>query len=408
VPHRPYDAIRYPTYPRIETHPDRLAAVATLFGMEPAPVRQCRVLEIGCGDGGNLLPMAYFLPNSGFLGIDLAHAAIGDGNLLRNELKLRNIELREGDFRDLGAENGSFDYIIAHGLYSWIPPDVRDRLMVLCRELLAPQGVVYLSYNTWPGRHARNILHEVLLYHLRDVRSPRRRLREARRLLKAIGTNDAQEMLARTDDVLYHDDLAPVNDPVWFRDFVSHAGRYRLQYLGDAGPGTRELSTEAEQYSDFLRMRAFRQSLLCREEVPLDLHPNAAMMSGFLFSLATPGAAQSPVTAALRDAYPLPLPFEELEPYDADLKNTLFALLKAGIVNLHVFDFPCEETVTSRPRATRLARAQAARSRFVTSVCHHVVELDEDDRALIRELDGRHKRSSPRIEWFARMGLLEA
>jgi hypothetical protein len=158
-------------------------------------------------------------------------------------------------------------------------------------------------------------------------------------------------------------------------------------------------------------MRAFRQSLLCREAVPLNRRPGAAMMRRFLFSLNTPGAAQSPVTAALRDAYPLPLPFDELEPYDADLENTLLALFQAGIVNLHVFDFPCEETVTPRPRATRLARAQAARSRFVTSVCHHLVEIDEDDRALLRRLDGRRRRSSAaiaaRIEWFARMGLLE-
>ena len=115
--------------------------------------------------------------------------------------------------------------------------------MALCRELLAPQGVVYLSYNTWPGRHARNMLREILLYHLRDIRSPRRRLREARRLLNAIGTNDAREMLARTDDVLYHDDLAPVNDPVWFRDFVSaRATRTACSTSGDAGPGPRELS----------------------------------------------------------------------------------------------------------------------------------------------------------------------
>ena len=296
--------------------------------------------------------------------------------------KLRNIELREGDFRDLGAENGNFDYIIAHGLYSWVPADVRDRLMALCRELLAPEGVVYLSYNTWPGRHARNMLREILLYHLRDVRSPRRRLREARRLLKAIGTIDAQEMLARTDDVLYHDDLASVNDPVWFRDFVSHAGRHGLQYLGDAGPGTRELSTEAEQYSDFLRMRAFRQSLLCREEVRLDRRPNAAMMSAL--SVLARDARRRAVASHRRtaDAYPLAAAVRGIGAVRHRPGGTRCSrCFRRGIVNLHVFDFPCEETVTSRPRATRLARAQAARSRFVTSVRHHLVELDENDRA---------------------------
>ena len=111
--------------------------------------------------------------------------------------------------------------------------------------------------------------------------------------------------------------------------------------------------------------------------------------------------------AALRDAWPLPLPYAEVEPYDANLEETLFLLWQAGAVDLHVYDFPCQETVTDRPRATRLARYQAARSHFVTSVCHHLVELNQEDRALLMRLDGRRRRPLPRMEWFARMGLLE-
>src|SRR5205085_5325475 len=128
--------------PRIETHPDRLAAIGTLFGMETAPVTSCRVLELGCGDGGNLVPMAYFLPGSHFVGVDLAAGAVAQGNRAITDLKLRNIVLRQQDLRDLDESSGEFDYIVAHGLYSWLPADVRDRLMTLCRELLAPQGIV--------------------------------------------------------------------------------------------------------------------------------------------------------------------------------------------------------------------------------------------------------------------------
>jgi hypothetical protein len=316
--------------------------------------------------------------------------------------------LQQQDLRDLNRDAGEFDYILAHGLYSWIPAEVRDRLMGLCRELLAPQGVVYLSYNTWPGRHARHMLREMLLYHLRAIRGPRRRLREARRFLCAIDTVEARQMAASPDDLLFHDDLAPVNDPVWFRDFAGQAGRHGLQYLGDARwsrPGN--CSVDAEQYDDFVSMRGFRQSLLCREEVKLNREVTPALMPRFLFSAANPEAIDSPVTAALADAYPLPIPYEDLAPYDTALAETLFGLYQRGAVYLHVFDFPCEETVTARPRATRLARYQAARSPFVTSVCHHLVELTESDRELLQRLDGRRKVSSPRIEWFARMGLLE-
>jgi SAM-dependent methyltransferase len=409
VPSRPYDAVPYPTYPRIETHPDRLATVATLAGMRPAAVTRCRVLEIGCGDGGNLAPMAYFLPHSEFLGVDLAGGAIARGRELVRALKLRNIELRERDLCDLGPGDGAFDFILAQGLYSWVPPAVRDRLLAVCAELLAPEGVAYVSYNVWPGRHERHILREILLYHLRDVSAPRRRLREALRLLDAIATPAARALRDAPDDLLFHDDLAPVNDPVWFRDFAAHAEAHGLQYLGDAGPGPRQApDRSAEQYSDFLRMRGFRQSLLCRAGVALRT-PSAALMPQLLFSIASPDAARDGVTAALRDAYPLPLPFAELEPYGgASLADDLFALYGAGIVDAHVFDFPCEEAPGPRPRATRLARTQAKRSRFVTGARHHLVELSEADRALLLKLDGRRRCEPERAAWFARMGLLEA
>jgi len=394
VPSRPYDAVPYPTYPRIETHPDRLASVAALAGMRAAAVTRCRVLEIGCGDGGNLIPMAYFLPESEFLGIDLAGRAIAQGREFVRELKLKNIDLREADFRTLVA--GEFDYIVAHGLYSWLPPDVRDRLIALGAERLAPEGVAYISYNTWPGRHERHVLREILLYQLRDVRAPKQRLREARRLLTTIGTPAARAMAAEPDDLLFHDDLAPVNDSVWFRDFEAHAARHGLQYLGDAGPGP--AIRDDEQYDDFVRMRAFRQSLLCRAGRKLR-KPAAALMPQFLFS--------SKDVAPLSDAYPLPVPFHELLDYGAT-ENDLFELYRRGAVQLHVWDFPCEESPGDRPRATRLARAQAKRSKFVTGIAHHLVELDESDRELLLGCDGRRRVISPRVEWFARMGLLES
>jgi SAM-dependent methyltransferase len=401
VPLRPYDAVRYTTYPRIETHPDRLAAMGRLYGIPTAPVEACRVLEIGCGDGGNLIPMAYFLPHSHFYGIDLAGGAIAEGRRVVQDLELRNVELAERDLRDLGRDDGEFDYIVAHGLYSWIPPDLRDRLLDVCRERLAPHGIAYLSYNTWPGRHARHILREMLLYHLRGIHRPQRRLSEARRFLRLLQTPEARDLVDRPDDVLFHDDLALVNDPVWFRDFAAHAERHGLQYLDEAGTGPR-VPLESEQHSDFFRMRSFRQSLVCRAEVSIHRDIEPGRMSGFLFSAG--GDPVDAVTAALRDAFPLPVAYDELLPYGVD---ALLDHWRAGRVDLHVWDFPCEESVTERPRATRVARYEAARSHQVPSVCHHLVELTADDRELLLQLDGEHRVDAARIEWFAQMGLLD-
>src|SRR5262245_37296155 len=114
-----YDEVPYLSKPIDATHPDRLASVAALFGMSPAPVDACRVLEIGCGSGGNLIPMAYRLPGSRFTGIDLAERAVQEGRRVATDLGITNLELIAMDLRDVTAELGEFDYIVAHGFYSW-------------------------------------------------------------------------------------------------------------------------------------------------------------------------------------------------------------------------------------------------------------------------------------------------
>jgi SAM-dependent methyltransferase len=450
----PYDQVAYRTFPRRQTHPDRLAAIAVFFGMKPAPPAACCVLEIGCGDGANLIPLAYYLPESRFTGIDLAAGPVAAAGAMAAELAVHNIDLRVADLRDLSAQDGEFDYIFAHGLYSWIPADVRDRLLWVCRQCLAPQGVAFVSYNVYPGRYPRQMIREILLYHTRTLVDPAQRIAAARRLLEQLDHPEARSLMEQGDDSLFHDDLAPVNDPVWFHEFAAHAQRHGLQYLGEADShitfeqvaGEAVNVIEREQYVDFLKLRPFRQTLLCRAEIPLDRVTGAARMDEFLFSenkrarrirthQREPVFAEEPVEAiaqALHDTAPLPAWFEELIPYAGNaelLREILFALLSSGCVNLHVHDFPCQETVTERPRASRLARYQAAGGGNVTNACHIPVELDAVARRLVGLLDGTrtHRQiarelsrtagmPSPRdvrrylpgsLDWLARMALLE-
>ena len=437
----------YRTFPRRQTHPNRLAAVATLFGMKPAPVARCRVLEIGCGAGGNVIPLAYHLPESRFVGIDVAVQPIDAARRAAAALELGNLDLRAADLRDLGAADGEFDYIFAHGLYSWIPPDVRDRLLAVCRERLTAHGVAFVSYNVYPGRYPRHMLREILLRHTRGVEDPWARIAKARRLLAQLPHEEAAALLEQGDDILFHDDLAPVNQAVWFHEFASHAGRHGLQYLGEADLhemfDPREIPPgdvlEREQYLDFLKLRRFRQTLLCRAGVKLTRAVDARRMPEFLFSEnphghRVPGndAAVEAVSQALKDTSPLPVDFAELIPYAGTrktLREILFALLKAGCVDLHVYDFPCEESVSARPRASRLVRYQAAAGGNVTNACHIPVELDPVAREMILLLDGTRTLSEiardlaalpgapPRamirrrlpssLDWAARMALLE-
>ena len=425
-----YDQVPYRTFPRRQTHPNRLAAVATLFGMTPAPVARCRVLEIGCGAGGNLIPLAYHLPESDFTGIDLARQPIAAARRVARDLQLRNLDLRVADLRDLVSGSPEFDYIFAHGLYSWIPPGVRDALLDLCRQRLAPQGVAFVSYNAYPGRYPRQMLREILLRHTRGIGDPAALLAESRRLLALLPHEEAAALLEQEDDILFHDDLAPINHPVWFHEFAAHAARHNLQYLGEADPhemfDPREIPhrdlLHREQYLDFLKLRRFRQTLLCRSEVKLSHDVDSGCMDRFLFS-DNPHGRRLPgddpvvesVTQALHDASPLPVEFRELIPYagapDA-LREVLFSLLIAGCVDLHVYNFPCQEEITARPRASRLARYQASHSNTVTNACHIPVQLDPAARKLLLRLDGTRTRSAlaahrATLSFLARMALLE-
>ena len=438
----PYDQVAYRTFPRPETHPDRLAAIGRLFGMMPALPAACRVLEIGCGDGGDLIPLAYHLPQSRFTGIDLAAGPLAAAGAVARDLAIQNIDLRAADLRDLCARDGEFDYIFAHGLYSWIPADVRDRLLGVCRERLAPQGVAFISYNVYPGRYPRQMIRDILLYHIRTLVEPAARIAAARRLLQQLDHPEAASLREQNDDVLFHDDLAPVNDPVWFREFAAHAERHGLQYLGEAGspaPWEAGDAIEREQFADFLHRRRFRHTLVCRAEISLDRAAGPARMDTFLFSenpRAQPVAGGDPaveaVIQALHDTAPLPARFEELVPYARGApaaREILFALLKTGCIHLHVHDFPCQEAVAAKPRSSRLARYQAARGGNVTNACHLPVELDPIARHLVgllygtrthariaRELAGLPGMPGLRdvrrylpgsLDWLARMALLE-
>jgi methyltransferase-like protein len=467
MPPTEYDLIPYPTLPNRQTHVERLATVGKLFGMQPAPVERCRTLEIGCGDGGNLIPMAYALPGSRFVGVDLAAGAIAAGQRVAADLRLDNVALHACDLREIDAGWGEFDYIVAHGVYSWVPEDVREHILAVCRACLASEGIAFVSYNAYPGGHVRQMLREMMLHRTRDAKSASERIRQSREFLQqlqgarllsapwqALRDLETKLLLERDDDDLYHDELGEFNQRFYFHEFADAARRHCLEYLGDAEPhemfdptGSLEEFEgdiiEYEQRLDFLKARRFRRTLLCRAERPLSRQMSPEQMKGFLFSapgrrlengqiegargvcIGTTHEAAIAVATALGKVYPLPLRFEELAPYAGGaelLGQMLYEMTMLGFINLHVFDFPCQRSVTERPRASRLARYQAARSNHVTSACHIHTKLDDIGRRLVELLDGTRTHEeiaaalhvdkareslAPNLQWMASHGLLD-
>jgi SAM-dependent methyltransferase len=294
-----YDEIPYPDNVYPFTQPDHLATMATLFGMQPAPSEHCRVLELGCSTGSNLIPMALTRSGSRFVGIDLSPRQIETGQAIARALGLTNIELRAGSILEVDAALGEFDYIVGHGVYSWVPPQVQDKVLAVCKENLAPNGVAYVSYNTYPGWHLRAMVGEMLRYHAGQFPEPAERVGRARALLDfLVETADdpagaygkilrqEAETLRRTSDAyLLHEHFEAVNAPVYFHEFAARAAAKGLQYLGEARPQPlpanltphatatfQRLTTDrihGEQYLDFMRNRTFRCTLLCHEQMSL-------------------------------------------------------------------------------------------------------------------------------------------
>jgi SAM-dependent methyltransferase len=425
-----------------------MATIGRLLGLAPPDVRTCRVLELACGDGGNLIPMALTLPDARFVGIDLAAEPIAAGTRVIRELRLRNVRLRQGDVLDERAVRGKFDYIITHGLYSWAPAKVRDAILRISSEHLAANGIAYVSYNALPGGRLREMLREMMLFHAGSFENPIEKAAQARALLALIAkgrtredafTTLVRDEVARMSDrdlwYLFHDELADVYRPVYLHEFVSHAAEYGLQYAGDANfynlqPAT--LTAEAqeviaeiagedrvrqEQYVDFVQCRRFRHSLICKAGNRVSFPPAPERLRGLIASSSAAEVAggeyrgpfgsqmrtQHPVAKRVMQklirAWPCGVRFSRREELEVLLATTL-----AGLTDLRTTPLPVTNRVSARPVASPLVRYQASRGLPLTSLTHSTVEsMDPGDLQLLASLDGSKRRGK---STFARLGLL--
>lgn len=445
-----------------------MAAHARIFGLSAPPITQCRVLELGCSNAGNIIPMAAVLPESKFVGVDFSSRQIEIGQQSIQSLGLENIRLVHASIMDIDETWGEFDYIICHGVFSWVEKEVQDKIFAIISHCLAANGIAYVSYNTYPGWHMREMIRHMMLYHVAQFQEPGEQIQQARALLDflvasvptdsgAYGQflNSELELLRKcSDGYLFHEHLEQVNTPVYFNRFIERAESYGLQYLAEAelttmftgnlprsvGETLEHISPniiQLEQYMDFVRNRLFRQTLLCRKNLPLQRALSPAVLHNLLIAsrmrpetelvdlspgnkvtfraigssaqIETGATATKAALVILTERWPHAIKTEELisaaleraslfissDEAGSSLQNLmqdLFQCFLANLIQVKTWQPICASKVTERPKAFSVAAYQAKTQDHVVNVWHETVQLDRLGREVIQALNGKRDR----------------
>ncbi|HBQ14185.1 MAG TPA: hypothetical protein DEF51_24675 [Myxococcales bacterium] len=297
-PLNPYDEVPYGGQTVPLAHPERLALAAMKRGLSPAPPDRCRILELGCAEGGNVIPLAFHLDRCELVGVDGSAVQIDKATEARDRLGLDNLELVHADFMELPDDLGTFDYILCHGVFSWVAEDVRAKILDLCASHLSEHGVAYISYNCAPGWAIRAQMRRALMERVKGVSDPEQRIRRVREVLSWMADSpikdtpwgrllaeEAKGVWSHRPAYLVHEYLSPENRPFYFREVTEAARAHGLRFLAELTRATTdprledafrasfgahvEDPEEAEELAELFLFRAFRCSLFVRGDAPL-------------------------------------------------------------------------------------------------------------------------------------------
>ncbi|QCD53239.1 class I SAM-dependent methyltransferase [Campylobacter sp. RM16192] len=308
-----YDNLPYFSMAFPECSPTRIEAIASFLSFNPPSSKEAKVLEIGCSYGGNLFPFAIANPDAKVVGIDLSEVQINKAKELAKQMRVDNIKFIQKDICELNDEDvkefGKFDYIICHGVYSWVPDFVKEAILKTIKKLLSPNGIAYISYNVYPGWKIKDIIRDFLMFGTKELENEGEIIRanKAKELLSVFKeymkfcTKDgikADFMNAKlllehiegiekikSDSYIVHEYLEIFNDPIYFKDFAKRLDDEGLAYLSDVNLDDvfkADLGLEGfdeyinanftnridkEQAIDFFTNRVFRQSLITHKEL---------------------------------------------------------------------------------------------------------------------------------------------
>ena len=295
-----YNVLLYKSNPFTYTVPALLEAQGKLFGLTPKDSRKARILELGSSFGGNIITQALYNPEAEFVGVDLTAEQVKKGNEVIEKIGLKNIKLIEKNILDINEDFGKFDYIIVHGVFSWVPDIVKEKIIKICNENLTEEGIAYISYNTYPGWKEADKIREMMLYankYFPEV-SQGDKVQRGKAFISIVAeqmkiyTDVAEKkgdfikqiegILNMQDYYVGHEQLENINDPMYLHEFVDMLRKENLQYISDVGlrlsiasvyndstiEKLQQLSQGdpviKEQCLDYILDTKFRRALICK------------------------------------------------------------------------------------------------------------------------------------------------
>jgi SAM-dependent methyltransferase len=440
-----YDVFPYEGAAVPAAHIGRLESIASLFGMTPAAPKAARILELGCGTGANLLPLALDHPHATIVGCDLARTAIASARQMADALGIANIELRHADLADVDEGWGEFDYILCHDVFSWVAPEVRHKILEIQARNLAPHGIGYVSYDALPGWRLHGVAREMMRYHTRHLEGFRETVEQARAMIAMAAEVQDQNpgtyaslirdeyclLSGIPDDQLYHLVSEEHHQPLYFHEFLEKVNGATLQWLANAGlerPWLSEVAPaflrqasahEQQQYLDFFNNCTFRRALVCRGDVQLCRRPDEQVLRRLWIGLTSAATVESasasgemrlraegrevrtsdPTTSeALRrldDARPELVSCVELFGSQAALPvDFLMDAMGSGAIDGVLTPFNLTNEIGAFPTTSPLVRLQALQGGLVTNQKSEPVRLSGLMRHVAQRLDGEHDRSA--------------
>ena len=354
-----YKELGYKSYPFPFTTPAYLEAYGTLVGLKPPTAKTARVLELGATYGGNIISQAAHNPEATFVGIELSQDQVEKGNKIIGDAKLDNVSLVQGDILNFDESMGTFDYIIAHGFYSWISDEMKDKLLDIISNHLADNGIAYVSYNTYPGWHTMEEVRQLMLFANRghDESTHKEKVLRGKTVGSLVGAqilnydnlkernskflSALRSVMQKDDYYVGHDHLEPHNNPCYLYQFNDHLKANNLAYVGDADLTLSMVRTydesiadkleqlapnsqaDQEQYLDFMLDTTFRKSIICKASAAKDIS----------YAVSNPAEVNTiPVRTTINNfTFQILFDEEALEMFENTLvKDTFQALIKDG------------------------------------------------------------------------------